>query len=240
MDMAHATTQPSAEPAPSAPQDTSHDDVAPQRCEAVRERVAGYVALTFDDGPTPATLPLLLDRLRAADAKATFFNLGGNAEAAPDLVRAQHEAGMWIGNHTETHPHLTEISEPAAFEEISRTQRILQEITGERPSLFRPPYGDTDERVRAQAAGLDMLEVLWTVDSRDWAGASRDDIVAAARTLRPGGIFLMHDWAQASINALPQILTELRARGLRPGRIAHTPQRIPFGRTSFHATAVAP
>lgn len=211
-----------------------------QQGEAVRDRGAGYVALTFDDGPTPATLPDLLETLRDGDARATFFNLGRNAEAEPDLVRAQREAGMWIGNHSETHPHLTELSGSAAFEEISRTQRILRGITGERPSLFRPPYGETSEEVRTQEARLDLLEVLWTVDTRDWDGASTEEIVAAARTLRPGGILLMHDWARASVDALPQILAELRERGLRPGKIAYTPRRVSFGDTPFHVTAVAP
>ncbi|MGP4024443.1 polysaccharide deacetylase family protein [Actinomadura sp. 3N407] len=145
----------------------------------------GYVALTFDDGPTPATLPALLDRLRAAGARATFFNQGKHSEANPGLVRAQQRAGMWIGNHTDTHPHLPEIGD-AAFQEILGTQQTLHRITGERPSLFRPPYGETSDQVRADEARLDLLEVLWTVDSRDWAGATTDDIVAAARTLQPG------------------------------------------------------
>lgn len=200
----------------------------------------GYVALTFDDGPTPETLPPLLDGLRAAGARATFFNQGDKAEAWPDLVRAQQRAGMWIGSHTDTHPHLPDIGEPATFREILRAQRTLYRITGEWPSLFRPPYGETSEHVRADEAWLDVLEVLWTVDSRDWAGATTDEIVAAARTLRPGGIFLMHDWAGASIDALPQIISDLRDRGLEPGRIAFTSRQIPFGDTPFHATAVAP
>jgi len=185
-------------------------------------------------------LPALLDRLRAAGARATFFNQGDHAEARPDLVRAEQRAGMWIGNHTDTHPHLPELDEPAAFKEILGTQRTLHRITGRRPTLFRPPYGETDDRIRRDEARLGVLEVLWTVDSRDWAGASTDEIVAAARTLQPGGIILMHDWAQASVDAVPQIVGDLRARGLCPGRIAFTPAKVPFGDTYFHATAVAP
>jgi peptidoglycan/xylan/chitin deacetylase (PgdA/CDA1 family) len=204
------------------------------------DRPRGYVALTFDDGPTPATLPTLLDRLLAAGAGATFFNRGDHAEARPDLVRAQQQARMWIGNHTATHPHLPDISGRAAFAEILHAQQILHRITGEWPSLFRPPYGETNDQVRAGQARLNVLEVLWTVDSRDWAGATTDEIVAAARTLRPGGIFLMHDWAQASVDAVPQIISELRDRGLQPGKITFSPRRIPFGDTPFHATAVAP
>ncbi|WP_210747661.1 polysaccharide deacetylase family protein [Actinomadura latina] len=200
----------------------------------------GYVALTYDDGPTAATLPTLLDRLRDAGARATFFNQGNNAEARPDLVRAEKRAGMWIGNHTNTHPHLPQLGKPGAFREILGTQLTLRRFTGRWPTLFRPPYGETNDQVRRDEARLRVLEVLWTVDSRDWAGAGTDEIVAAARTLQPGGIILMHDWAQASVDAVPQIVSDLRDRGLCPGKIAFTPQKIPFGDTYFHATAVAP
>lgn len=200
----------------------------------------GYVALTYDDGPTAATLPALLRALRMAGARATFFDQGNNAEASPDLVRAQLRAGMWVGNHTVTHPHLPQIGEPAAFEEILGAQLTLSSITGRWPRLFRPPFGETSDQVRADATRLGLLEVLWTVDSRDWAGASTDEIVAAARTLRPGGIILMHDWARNSVEAVPRIVADLRARGLCPGRIVYTPENIPYSTIFFHAIAVAP
>jgi peptidoglycan/xylan/chitin deacetylase (PgdA/CDA1 family) len=200
----------------------------------------GYVGLTYDDGPTPATLPALLTALRAAGARATFFNQGNNAEANPELVLAQQRAGMWIGSHTVTHPHLPEIGEPAAFKEILGAQLTLRSITGRWPTLFRPPFGETSDQIRADEARLRLLEVLWTVDSRDWAGASTDEIVAAARTLRPGGIILMHDWAPNSVEAVPRIVGDLHARGLCPGKIVYTPENIPYSNIFFHAIAVAP
>jgi peptidoglycan/xylan/chitin deacetylase (PgdA/CDA1 family) len=200
----------------------------------------GYVGLTYDDGPTAATLPALLSALRAANARATFFNQGDNAAANPDLVLAEKRAGMWIGSHTVTHPHLTQIGEPAAFKEIRGAQQTLRKITGDRPTLFRPPFGETNDQVRTDEDRLKVLEVLWTVDSRDWAGATTAEIVAAAATLQPGGIILMHDWVQASIDAVPQIVSDLRDRGLCPGKIVFTPRDVPFGDTVFHATAVAP
>ena len=76
----------------------------------------GYVGLTYDDGPTAATTEPLLRALRTAHARATFFDLAANARQSPDLVRAQQRAGMWIGNHAYSHPHLTQIGEPAAFQ----------------------------------------------------------------------------------------------------------------------------
>ncbi|HVQ95323.1 MAG TPA: polysaccharide deacetylase family protein [Mycobacteriales bacterium] len=200
----------------------------------------GYVGLTYDDGPTVATRQALLTALRSAHLRATFFEIGQNARANPELTRAALRAGMWVGNHTYTHPNLPQIGDPAAFEEIASTQFVLQRVTGRAPTLFRPPFGATSDVVRADVASLDLLEVLWTVDSRDWAGASTPDIIAAAATLQPGGIILMHDWVQNSVDAVPAIASDLASRGLCAGRIAFTPRDISGAGTIFHAVAVEP
>jgi peptidoglycan/xylan/chitin deacetylase (PgdA/CDA1 family) len=200
---------------------------------------SGYVGLTFDDGPS-ATTDQLLAALTSNHLRATMFDQGNNSEAKPDLVRAERRAGMWIGNHTFTHPHLTQLGEPGTFEEIASTQWVLRDLTGREPGLFRPPFGETDDQVRADEDRIGVLEVLWTVDSQDWNGATVDQIVAAAHTLQPGGIILMHDWPPNTIQAVPLIARDLAARGLCPGRIVHTPQDIPFGGQVFHAVAVRP
>jgi peptidoglycan/xylan/chitin deacetylase (PgdA/CDA1 family) len=205
----------------------------PGRC------AGGYVGLTFDDGPS-ATTGQLLAALTANRLRATTFNQGNNAEAHPDLVRAEPRAGMWVGNHTFTHPHLTQLGEPGTFQEIASTQWVLRDLTGREPALFRPPFGETDDQVRADEARIGVLEVLWTVDSQDWNGATVEQIVSAARTLRPGGIILMHDWPPNTIQAVPLIARDLAARGLCAGRIAYTAQDVPFGSQVFHAVAVRP
>jgi peptidoglycan/xylan/chitin deacetylase (PgdA/CDA1 family) len=200
----------------------------------------GYVGLTYDDGPTVATRQALLTALRAARVRATFFEIGQNARANPELTRAALRAGMWVGNHSYTHPHLPQIGDPLAFQEIASTQFVLQQVTGRTPTLFREPFGETDAAVRADLASLNLLEVLWTVDSRDWAGASTAEIIAAAATLQPGGIILMHDWVQNSVDAVPTIAADLASRGLCAGRIAFTPRDISGVGTTFHAIAVRP
>lgn len=173
------------------------------------------VALTFDDGPYPSTTPALLAALDGV--RATFFLWGEHAAEHPALVRDIAAAGHVIGNHTWTHPHLTGLSAEARDQEVRQTQDLLVSLTGVRPALFRPPYGDTDDAVRATAAGHGLTEVLWTVDTRDWDGASADEIVAAADRVEPGGVVLLHEGRPATVAAVPRILAALAARGLRPG-----------------------
>ena len=199
----------------------------------------GYVGLTFDDGPSP-TAPDLLRALQREGLRATMFNQGNNALARPELVRAERRAKMWVGNHTFTHPNLPQLEEAQRFQEIASTQWVLRDLTHREPTLFRPPYGATDEAVRADADRIGLLEVLWTVDSEDWNGASVDQIVARAATLADGGIILMHDWPPNTVQAIPGIAQVLRDGGLCAGKIVYTPVAVPFGSTSFHAHAVKP
>ncbi len=129
----------------------------------------GYVALTYDDGPTAATLPTLLDRLRAAGARATFFNQGTMPRPAP--TSSARSSARYVDRQPHQHPSASPpVGEPDAFKEILGTQLSLRRITGRWPTLFRPPYGETNDQVRRDEARLRVLEVLWTVDSRDWAG----------------------------------------------------------------------
>ena len=199
----------------------------------------GYVGLTFDDGPSP-TAPDLLKALEREGLRATTFNQGDNALARPDLVRAERRARMWVGNHTFTHPDLAKLEEAQRFQEIASTQWVLRDVTHKTPKLFRPPFGATDDAVRADAERIGLLEVLWTVDSEDWNGASVDQIVARAATLTDGGIILMHDWPANTVQAIPGIAQVLRERGLCAGKIVRTREAVPFGSTTFHAKAVKP
>ncbi|MEV4515303.1 polysaccharide deacetylase family protein [Dactylosporangium sp. NPDC049525] len=180
----------------------------------------GYVALTYDDGPDPSTTGALLAALRSAGVRATFFNIGRRAQANPSLVRAQQSAGMWIGNHSWTHPHLTQLGTAQITAELTQTQEALQQATGTAPRLFRPPYGETDANLRAMESQLGLTEVLWSVDSQDWNGASTAQIVRAASNLQAGGVLLMHDGYRTTIDAIPQIVANLTSRGLHPGMIS--------------------
>jgi endo-1,4-beta-xylanase len=181
---------------------------------------AGYVALTFDDGPTPGNTTTLINTLKAAGVRATFFNVGQNAQSNPDLVRAERDAGMWIGNHSWTHPHMTQLSQAQMVSEISQTQQVIQQITGAAPKLFRPPYLESNATLRSVEAQFGLTEINADVDSQDWNNASTDQIVQNASRLQAGQSILMHDWPANTIAAIPRIVSDLAARGLCAGMIS--------------------
>ncbi|MEU5990484.1 polysaccharide deacetylase family protein [Spirillospora sp. NPDC047418] len=181
---------------------------------------AGYVGLTYDDGPTSGFTSTLLSTLQQNGVRATLFNIGQNAQNNPALVNAEKNAGMWIGNHSWTHPHLTQMSQSQMLSELQRTQQAIQQTTGTAPKLFRPPYGETNATLRAVEQQLGLTEVIWDVDSQDWNGASTAQIVQRAGQLQNGQVILMHDGYATTIQAIPQIVANLRSRNLCPGMIS--------------------
>ncbi|MFJ5225309.1 polysaccharide deacetylase family protein [Streptomyces sp. NPDC088400] len=179
----------------------------------------GYVGLTFDDGPSTNTSSLL-NALKQNGLRATMFNQGQYAAASPSQVRAQVDAGMWVANHSYTHPHLTQQSQSTIDSEISRTQQAIANAGGGTPKLFRPPYGETNSTVRSVASKYGLTEIIWDVDSQDWNSASVDAIVQANARLTNGQIILMHDWPANTLAAIPRIAQGLASRGLCAGMIS--------------------
>ncbi|MEV3937464.1 polysaccharide deacetylase family protein [Glycomyces sp. NPDC049804] len=181
----------------------------------------GYVALTFDDGPRAGTTTSLLNALTSNGLRATMFNVGREVAANPSLARAQVNAGMWIANHTQTHTDLTRLSSAQISQELSSAQQAIRQATGVTPVLFRPPYGATNATVKSVAAQQGLTEILWNVDSRDWESSTTTaQIVQNVRSVQSGGVVLMHDLYQSTINAIPQIAADLRSRGLCTGMIS--------------------
>jgi peptidoglycan/xylan/chitin deacetylase (PgdA/CDA1 family) len=179
----------------------------------------GYVGLTFDDGPSGNT-QALLNALRQNGLRATMFNEGQYAAQNPGLVKAQVDAGMWVGNHSYTHPHLTQGSQATMDSEISRTQTAIANAGGGTPKLFRPPYGETNSTLRSVEQKYGLTEIIWDVDSQDWNNASTDAIVAANARLTNGQIILMHDWPANTLAAIPRIAQGLAGRNLCAGMIS--------------------
>ncbi|WP_406289776.1 polysaccharide deacetylase family protein [Streptomyces sp. NBC_00209] len=180
----------------------------------------GYVGLTFDDGPSNDHTPALLNALKQNGLRATMFNEGQFAASYPARVKAQIDAGMWVGNHSYTHPHLTQQSRAQIDSELSRTQQAIAATGGGTPKLFRPPYGETNATLKAVEATYGLTEVIWDVDSQDWNGASTDAIVQAVSRLSDGQVILMHEWPANTLAAIPRIAQSLASRGLCSGMIS--------------------
>jgi len=192
--------------------------------------VPGKVALTFDDGPDPEWTPQILDILKAKHVHATFFVIGANAEANPDLVQRIVDEGHEVGNHTYTHPNLADTPTTAVALELNATQRLFQALTGRSLVLFRPPYlgdaepDDTSEIVPMEIAqGLGYLTVGEVDDPVDWSLPGVDKIVErAVRQIehpKPdalGDTILLHDAGgdrSQTVAALPILIDKLRAGG---------------------------
>lgn len=182
------------------------------------------VALTFDDGPGPYTR-LMIDKLRKHGLRATFFVVGRNiplvsTAGGSSIVREERKIGA-VGDHTFTHPLLTSLSPSQAEGEIVRTQRALARASGGPVFLFRPPYGAHDARIDAIAREHGLLQILWTVDSRDSLGADYAQIERNVISgLRPGAIVLMHENHGQTVRAMLSVFAALQRRHLRAVSVA--------------------
>ena len=182
------------------------------------------VAITFDDGPDPRWTPKILDILKAANVKATFFVVGVNAERYPALVRRIVDEGHEIGNHTYYHPNLALCWPEHIRLELNATQLLLETITGRATTLFRPPYAaDTGPTGLSEltplkvAEELNYLVVLENIDPQDWAKPGADIILRRIKQQRhDGSVILLHDAGgdrSQTVEALPRILDWLHTRG---------------------------
>lgn len=190
-------------------------------------RKAKCVALTFDGNPGEPT-DRLMDVLKEYKAPSTFFLEGRRIDKFPDVVRRMAEDGHEIGDHTWTHPRLTDVSDAQIRDELRRTARAISGITGSEPTLMRPPQGRTDDRVSKVSKELGMAQVLWTVTAKDY---ETDDSALITKRVLDGadrdGIILLHPLHKGTVPAVPSILKALSNQGytfvtvsqlLAPGR----------------------
>ncbi|MDX5474872.1 MAG: polysaccharide deacetylase family protein [Bacillaceae bacterium] len=180
------------------------------------------VALTFDDGPDDYYTPRMLDILKEKGVPATFFVVGRQVDAFPSLMKRIVDEGHGIANHTQTHPNLRNQWSNNVRTQISSTQATMARVVGRRPDIFRPPYGSLTKADVAILNELGMKNIMWSVDTVDWSGASADEILKTVhRDITPGGIILQHNFQSNSrlldgtLEALPRIIDELKARGYR-------------------------
>ena len=169
------------------------------------------IALTFDDGPHPYYTQQLLDGLKERGARATFFVMGKQAEAYPELVLRMQEEGHLIGNHTYSHVQLNKKNRESFKEELVRTNELLLGITGEEPQYVRPPYGSWDKSFESE---LMMIPVLWTIDPMDWCSSDVNGIVRkVTKKAEDNAVILMHDEYKSSVTAALEIVDVLQKQG---------------------------
>lgn len=175
------------------------------------------MVLTFDDGPNPHYTPDILSTLHEYDVRAMFFVCGEMAVQNKDLLREMADAGHIVGNHTWTHPLLTQLSRSQIRSEMERTCEVIEDAYGEAPLWFRAPYGAWNRNVFELGAELGMEQLAWTVDSRDWTTPGTDTIVERVESgAAPDVIVLSHDAGgdrSQSVQALQSYLPYLLDSG---------------------------
>jgi len=202
-----AGDKPQTPPTPESPPLTVLSEGAP----ALNE-----IALTFDDGPHPGFTEPLLKVLAEHKIRATFFLVGKMVEVAGDLVRREVAAGHEVGNHTYNHICLKTSTPELANTELRRCNAVIESLTDGQVRICRPPGGVFDRNAIEIVHQLDMMTVLWTCDPADYEDIPGPQIVARTLpTLGPGGIVLLHDGIQGTLDALPQIIAACDARGLK-------------------------
>ncbi len=178
------------------------------------ERGDKKVALTFDVAWENSNTEELIDILDEYDARATFFITGDWCDRYPDDVRAFHNAGHEIGNHSDAHPHVEGINVNDLINDTREASRKISVLTGEEPTLYRAPYGEYDDSLITTIEGMGMNVIQWDVDSIDWKEPTPEEIKERVlKKTQSGSILLFHNDLENTTEALPQILTELKDEG---------------------------
>jgi peptidoglycan/xylan/chitin deacetylase (PgdA/CDA1 family) len=208
--------------------------------------VAGpYIALTFDDGPHEKLTPRLLDLLAKHRIHATFFVIGENAAKYPEILQRAAREGHEIANHSWSHPNLSRLSDEAMRDQIERTEETIRDAIGARPTLLRPPYGAmTAHQKRTVHDELGYEIILWDVDPLDWKRPGSAVVTnRIVRETRPGSIVLAHDIHAPTIEAMPDTLNQLEARGFKfvtVSELLRMAQAMPLKPTSAPSPTNAP
>jgi peptidoglycan/xylan/chitin deacetylase (PgdA/CDA1 family) len=196
--------------------------VSPVDCKVHR-----CLALTFDDGPNPYTTPRVLSILEKEKVHASFFIVGSRVAGSQALLRRMYADGDEIGDHSWTHPDFTTLTSKQIKQQISLTQKTIQDAGVPAPTLFRPPYGAVDQKV---IANVPLTIMFWNEDPRDWAASSPAPVEKAVEaSARPGGVIDMHDIYQVTAQSLDPIIKKLKKEhyqfvtvsqllGLKPGQ----------------------
>lgn len=207
------------------------------------QRDQKMVSLSFDAAWGNEDTEELIEILGKHDIKATFFVVGEWVDKYPESVKALHDAGHEVMNHSDDHAHFTKLSKQEMQDNINACNDKIEAVTGVRPTLFRPPYGEYDDNVVLATRDIGMEPIQWDVDSLDWKDLSATEITKRVTSkVQAGSIVLFHNAAKHTPEALPGIIEALLQEGytfvpisqlILPGQcgtdytIDHTGQQCP-------------
>jgi peptidoglycan/xylan/chitin deacetylase (PgdA/CDA1 family) len=176
-----------------------------------------YVAMTFDDGPHVTNTPRLLDMLKQRNIKATFFVVGQCAAEYPDIMKRIAAEGHEIASHSWSHPDLSKMSEASVHDQLQKTHDTIIRTSGVTPKVMRPPYGAFTARQRAWANGTWGYKcILWDVDPLDWKIRNSEHVKhEILKGTVNGSIILSHDIHKTTVDAMPETLDGLLAKGFK-------------------------
>ena len=172
------------------------------------------ISLSFDAAWGNEDTQLLIDILDKYDITATFFVVGSWVDKYPESVLALHEAGHEVMNHSDSHPHMSQLSREQIITELESCNDKIEAVTGTRPTLFRCPYGEYDDKVISSVRSIGMEPIQWDVDSLDWKELSASEITQrVVNGVTNGSIVLFHNAAVNTPEALPYLIEELISQG---------------------------
>lgn len=221
------SNQPETPATVSAPAPTSSSVATPSPTQepAVKPQKISYnsittnqpvVAMTFDDGPHPELTPRLLDLLKSKNIHATFYLIGQNAAAYPEIVKRIVAEGHEVGNHTYTHPALSKSSQARVQSEMEKTNAAIFAASGVYPKTMRPPYGATNASVnKLLSENYNFKVIMWSVDPLDWKYRNASRVSSEIAKAKAGDIILAHDIHASTVNGMDEAFNALLAKGLR-------------------------
>ena len=178
------------------------------------QRDQKMVAISFDAAWGNEDTQQLIDILARYDVKATFFVVGEWVDKYPESVKALHDAGHEVMNHSNSHAHMSKLSREEIVADVEACNDKIEAVTGVRPTLIRPPYGEYDDNVITSIRSIGMEPIQWDVDSLDWKDLSAPEITKRVTSkVQPGSIVLFHNAALHTPEALPSILECLLQEG---------------------------
>jgi peptidoglycan/xylan/chitin deacetylase (PgdA/CDA1 family) len=179
------------------------------------------VAISFDDGPSGEYTNSILGLLNNRNIKAAFFCIGKNIPGNENILRDTFENGHLVANHSYSHANLFDFySADKMYADITRANKLIEQVTGKSPQLFRPPYGVTNPNLKRAIAKAGFIAVGWNVRSYDTVIKDEKKLLKRiTAAIQPGAVFLFHDTCESTLKVLPAFLDELSSRGYVVERI---------------------